>query len=71
MAGLMMKYFVLKPSSHGWHGEACRAALEAYENIARQNGETEFAEDLRLWRAKCAAQVADEQRDHFNYRSGY
>jgi len=59
MSGLMMKYFVLKPSAKGWHGEACRAALEAYENIARQNGETEFAEDLRLWRARCKAGLAE------------
>lgn len=35
--GLMMKYFVLKPSAKGWHGEASRAALEAYENVARSN----------------------------------
>lgn len=70
MQGLIMKYFVLKPSARGWHGEACRAALEAYENVARQNGETEFAEDLRLWRARCKAELDDAARDAANVRSG-
>ena len=52
---LYMKYFVLKPSGKDWHGKASRAALEAYEKIARESGETQFAEDLRLWRARCEA----------------
>lgn len=61
--GLIMKYFVLKPSARGWRGQASRAALEAYENVLRQHHQVEFAEDLRLWRAKCKAglEVTHEQ----------
>jgi len=59
MNGLFMKYFVLKPSAKGWHGKASRAALAAYEKEAREAGETQFAEDLRLWRASCAANFKD------------
>ena len=70
MSGLIMKYFVLKPSAKGWHGKASRAALEAYENVLRQHGEIEFAEDLRLWRARCEAGFLDELRDISNVRSG-
>lgn len=55
MAGLIMKYFVLKPGAKGWQGRASRAALEAYEKVLRQEKEIEFAEDLRLWRARCEA----------------
>lgn len=69
MAGLIMKYFILKPSAKDWHGEASRAALEAYENVLRQHGQTEFAEDLRLWRASCRAGVDAAARDTANVRS--
>jgi hypothetical protein len=56
-SGLMMKYFVLKPGAKSWHGQASRAALEAYENVAREQGQIQFAEDLRWWRARCSAGI--------------
>ena len=62
MAGLLMKYFCLKPAAKGWQGKASRAALEAYEQVLRENGEYDFAEDLRMWRAKCEAGLDEAQR---------
>lgn len=52
MSGLLMKYFVLKPTGDDAYAQASRAALEAYENAIRQEN-PEMAEDLRLWRARC------------------
>jgi len=71
MAGLIMKYFVLKPSALSWHGEASRAALEAYENVLRQHNQIDFAEDLRLWRARCQADIDAIVRDTANIRSPF
>ena len=71
MAGLIMKYFVIKPSAHGEHGEASRAALEAYENVLRKYGAVEFAEDLRLWRARCEADEQQHKWDSANVRSTF
>jgi hypothetical protein len=48
--GLVMKYFVLRPSMKDEHGRASMKALETYE---REIGvwNPRLAEDLRLWRA--------------------
>jgi hypothetical protein len=69
--GLVMKYFVLKPSGKGWGGRASRAALEAYEKVVREEGMTQFAEDLRLWRAECEAKLDEATRDAANVRSSF
>lgn len=48
MAGLIMKYFVLKPKGVGPHAEACRCALFAYaQSIEPEN--PELAGDLMEW----------------------
>ena len=48
MDGLMMKYFVLKPSGTDIFAAASRRAMSAYaDTIAEEN--PEFARDIREW----------------------
>lgn len=48
MAGLQLKYFVLKPAGSGAHAAASRAALRTYAGHIEAL-EPELARDLRLW----------------------
>lgn len=50
MAGLQMKYFVLKPEGNSAHNMACRQALRAYADAIRPHN-SELADDLGLWAA--------------------
>ena len=48
MDGLMMKYFVLRPSCKDWHGLASIKAIRTYaKEVEKEN--PQFAEDLRKW----------------------
>jgi hypothetical protein len=48
MAGLMMKYFVLKPSGNDGYAKASRAAMRAYANNIREEN-PELCNELREW----------------------
>jgi hypothetical protein len=48
MAGLLMKYFVLKPASNDLFGSASRMAMLTYAEVIKEKN-PEFAEDLITW----------------------
>lgn len=48
MAGLLMKYFVLKPEGDDVYASASRAGMRAYANIIREKNPT-LSDDLRAW----------------------
>lgn len=49
MAGLELRYFVLKPAGNSRHAEASRKAMRAYANHMAIEGNEEFCKDLRAW----------------------
>ena len=60
MTGLMMKYFVLKPSGNDAYAIASRKALQAYaQAIAEENGE--LAQDLLKWAERESLNSLEEQ----------
>lgn len=48
MAGLMMKYFVLKPHGDDAYAKASRAAMRSYANSIREEN-PELCKELREW----------------------
>lgn len=48
MAGLKMKYFVLKPKGNDRYAKAARKAMRAYA-LHIQNENKELADELRDW----------------------
>lgn len=56
MAGLQLKYFVLKPAGSGAHAAASRAALRRYADLIEAL-EPELARDLRMWADREAAET--------------
>lgn len=60
MAGLQMKYFVLKPHGDDAYAKASRAAMRAYANhIAEEN--PDLRDELREWADRETPDLHSEQ----------
>ncbi len=58
-AGLLMRYFVLKPGATGWHGRACREAMRAYADVCSADM-PQLAKELVDWADAEAARLGEK-----------
>lgn len=61
MDGLLMKYFVLKPSGTDTYAAASRAAMRAFANVIRSEN-VQLSDDPRAWADREQSALSDTAR---------